>query len=684
MTIRRVTLVLIGWSGVAVSGLAAAEAAQQAPNEPAAIAPPSVSPQPTAPPAATPSTRAAPASAVPATPPAAAPARPPARAAAPLPAPPAKPVAPKVVPPAPLARPDLTPKFPTERPTFEEPDPWARPHFLKGDLHNFTVRPTPRRNFIGVAGGASAIPRDTNTVINSFFFTVEPQIDVASTKFNWKLSLGAPLQFEMVDLRGPFETCIAEAKVLRMMGQSQSAIESAIPTCMNDKKGQITQNFGKLRREDWDEASDFAKIIRNVQVGGQEQPFYLSLSRLYDQSFGHGTVVRHYNPNIDYNTARLGANIDFSKAAVGVQAMANDLVRPDVVGVLGFIRPFRPYSDKVLLRSLSFGASWIRGGNQPLGLKYERGLFRRSYDKLIPELDENLDLQGSTFHQASIMGIDVEAKVVRRDWVDVKVYADYDKMLDYDSGLTFGSLWRFSFGKPAHQALRARTEVSFFGPAFLPNYFDTFHDIFQYQYLPAGYRSSGGLMYYPTKLEYLDASRPGRRRVGGYAELTYSVRDYLTMGAFLRGWTPYGEPGTSGYLGPQFSDFGSACQPAANGTQSCSGKVAIGREPGFGSLRLHAELPFRRFLQAFASYEVFSTTTEKGLGVFRFDGDNEVFFGGARLMVLPFFFIQGEGRRYFFVQRFTDVDLHELTFEQDQNFHSRWTFALNASLGYEF
>ncbi len=594
------------------------------------------------------------------------------------------PATPATGPATPAQPPALPPGLPVRRPTLEEVDPWARPHFVKGDLQNFSLRPGPRRNFIGVAGGASAIPRDTNTVINSFFFTVEPLIDLSSQRFNWKLSLGAPLQFEMVDLRGPFETCIAEAKVLRMQGQSRAAIESAIPTCMNDKKGQITQNFGKLRREDWDEPSDFAKIIRNVQVGGQEQPFYLSLSRLYDQSFGHGTVVRHYNPNIDYNTSRLGATIDLSKSAIGVQALANDLVRPDVIGLMGFVRPFRPFSDKVLLRSLSFGGSWIRGGNQPLGLRYERGLFRRSYDQLIPELDSNLDLQGSTFHQASIIGINVEAKVLRRDWADIKVYADYDKMLAYDSGVTVGSLWRFSFGKPAHQALRARTEVSSFGPAFLPGYFDTFHDIFQYQYLPAGYQSSSGMTYYPTKLEFLEASRQGRRRVGGYAELTYSLRDYLTVGAFLRGWTPYGEPRTAGYMAPQFSDLGATCQPDAKGTQTCNGKIGLAREPGFGSLRLHAELPFRRFLQAFASYEVFSTTTEKGLGAFRFDGDNEVFFGGARLMVLPFFFIQGEGRRYFFVQRFTDVDLHELTFEQDQNFHSRWTFALNASLGYEF
>jgi hypothetical protein len=668
MAIGGKTLVVVWWCGLAGAYPAVAGATQQA----------------TQPPAMTPSADK-PAAAPPAPPAAALPDPP----AAVLPDPPAAP-APKTTAPAPLpvplpGTPGAKPgQYSLERPTFEEPDPWARPHFVKGDLSNFTIRPTPRRNFIGVAGGASAIPRDTNTVINSFFFTVEPQIDVSSQRFNWKLSLGAPLQFEMVDLRGPFESCIAEAKTLRMMGQSRTAIESAIPTCMNDKKDQITQNFGKLRREDWDEASDFAKIIRNVQVGGQEQPFYLSLSRLYDQSFGHGTVVRHYNPNIDYNTARLGANIDFSKAAVGVQAMANDLVNPDVVGVLAFIRPFRPFSSNVLLRSLSFGSSWIRGGNQPLGLRYERGLFRKSYDQLIPELDDSLDLQGSTFHQASILSFDVEAKVMRRDWADIKVYADYDKMLKYDSGVTLGSLWRFSFGKPAHQALRARTEVSMFGPAFLPGYFDTFHDIFQYQYLPAGYQSSRGMTYYPTKLEFLEASRPGRKRIGGYAEVTYSLRDYLTMGAFLRGWTPYGSPRMPGYTGPQFSDYGGTCQANDKGTQVCDQKVALGREPGFGSLRLHAELPFRRFLQAFASYEAFSTTTEKGLGAFRFDGDNEVFFGGARIMVLPFFFIQGEGRRYFFVQRFTDVDLHELTFEQDQNFHSRWTFALNASLGYEF
>jgi hypothetical protein len=254
------------------------------------------------------------------------------------------------------------------------------------------------------------------------------------------------------------------------MGQNQTQIASATGICVTKQKNRMTEHMGRLRRADWDEASDFAKIIRHVVVGGQEQPFYLSLSRLFDQSFGHGTLVRHYNPNIDYNTARLGANLDFSRSAVGVQAMANDLVRPDVVGVMGFVRPLRPFSNDVLLRSLSLGVGFVHGANQPTGLKYEQGLFGKSFNQPLPSVDTNLNMEGTRYHQAGFINVDLEAKVVRSNWADVKVYTDFDKMLDYDSAVTLGSLVRFSFGQPATQALRARAEVSTFGPAYMPSY----------------------------------------------------------------------------------------------------------------------------------------------------------------------------------------------------------------------
>jgi hypothetical protein len=557
-------------------------------------------------------------------------------------------------------------------------DPFARPFFVKGDLTNFVVRPMTRRNFIGVGAGVSAVPNDTDTLLNAFYLTIEPQIDIVNPKYNWRLGLGAPLQFQLVDTRGAFETCVGQGRQARQAGGDQATVMVQTGTCLSQQKDRLTQNFGQLRRADWDQASDFARIIRYAVIGGQEQPFYLNVSRLYDQTFGHGTVVRDYNANIDYNTARLGANLDFNRSAVGVQAMANDLVNPDVIGLLAFVRPMRPYSENIFLRSLSIGASYVHGVNLPRALRYESGLFSPSFDQPIPQVDSSLKLVGGKYRQVDIIGGDLEAKVVRTQTADLKLYFDYHRMRSFGGGATVGSLFRFSGGQPAWHAVRARAELTYFDPDYLPTFFDTYHDIFQYQYLPAAYKASNGLTYYPTKLQYLEANRGGRHRMGGYLELEHSFLDYLTLGAAARFWRPVG--GTS--HDPSFPDYGADC--ANNeGNLTCQRAVTV-KDTGFTSLRVSAEIPLRSYLQAFISYEVFSTTAEKGLGIFRFDGDNEILFSGARLRLLPVFFLQAEARRYFFIQRVHDVDLTNLTVRQDQNYHANWTFAFSAFVGYEF
>lgn len=563
-------------------------------------------------------------------------------------------------------------------------DPWARPFFVKGELNSFSVRPMTRRNFIGVGAGLSAIPNDTETILNAFYFTVEPQLDIVNTKYNWRLGLGAPLQFELVNTRGAFEVCLNEGRQSRMSGGNQDAVAADTALCVADNKDRITENFGKLRKADWDEPSDFAKIIRYMVIGGQEQPFYLNLSRLYDQSLGHGTVIRDYNPNIDYNTARLGATLDFNRSAVGIQAMANDLVNPDVLGLMAFIRPLRPYSQNVLLRSLSFGFNFVHGVNQPRHLLYEAGLFTPSFDQPIPKVDSNLNLVGGHYQAVDIIGGDVEAKLIRTDTADMKLYIDYQKIKGHGGGTTLGSLWRFSFGQPANMATRSRVEINYFDPDYLPSYFDTYHDIFQYQYLPQTYGAANKLQYHPTKLQYLEASKGGRKRIGAYLELSHAFLNYFTVGAVARTWRPMGSPANAGFTGPTYPDYNQNCANK-DGELTCPDSVLMPKEESFTSLRLYAELPLRRYLQTFVSYEVFSTTAEQGgLGLFKFNGDNEILFSGARIMLLPIFFIQAEARRYFFLQRVHNVNIEQLTLEQDQNYHANWTFAVNAFVGYEF
>lgn len=585
---------------------------------------------------------------------------------------------------APAAEDSLAPAPASIPPSSEAFDPWARPFFVKGELESFSVRPLTRRNFVGIGTGVNALPGDANTVLNAFYLTVEPQFDVVNPAYKWRLGLGAPLQFELIDTRGAFEVCVNEGRGVRRGGGGQLDVASQTGQCVLNQKDRVAENFGQLRRADWDEASDFAKVIRYFTIGRKEEPFYLSVSRLYDQTFGHGTVVRHYNPNIDYNTARLGATMDFNRAAVGVQAMANDVINPDVLGLLGFVRPLRPFSENVFLRSLSLGASWVHGPGQPRTLQYERGLFGFGFDQPIPRIDQGLHHAGARFKDVTILGLDLEGKVARSQNADLKLYLDQQKMLDHGSGTTLGALGRFSFGQPARHALRVRAEATTFSADYMPSYFDTYHDVFMNQYLPAAHYGANGLRYYPTKLQYLEASRGGRRRVGGFGELTYAFFDRLTLGASLRAWVPVGQPSAPGFKGPRFTDYGSACTEGDGGAFSCEASVELDREPSFGAMRFHLELPFRKFLQAFASYELFTTTAEQKLGLFKLDGDNEVLFSGARVALLPILFIQAEARRYFFLQRVHNVNLEALTLEQDQNFHAQWTFAVNAFVGYEF
>ena len=562
--------------------------------------------------------------------------------------------------------------------------PGYRPYFIEGELEAFVMRPSTRRNFVGVGAGVSSIPNDANTLLNTFYIAIEPQVDVVNDKYNWKLGMGAPLNLRLLDTRGAFEQCLDAGRAVRTKGGNQDAVAAETGSCLLNSQNNLTEGIGTLRKEDWDEASDYAKVIRYFTVGKPENDFFLNISRQFDQSLAHGTVIRDYNANINFNTSRLGATVDFNRAAIGVQAIANDLVRPDVLGLMLFVRPFRPFSENTLMRSLSFGLTYAHGVNQPRRLLYEPGLFAPAFDQPIAKVDDKLNMVGAQFSAMDVYGMSLEAKVVRLTESDLKLYGDFQKMQRFGSGMTMGALFRFSKGQPATQALRARAELSYFSADYLPSYFDTYHDIFSNQYMPATYTASNGLSYSPTKWQYLEAARGGKSRMGGYLEVTHSFLDKLTLGVAGRYWRPVGSAQDANFDGLRFPDYGKTCTSTGEGDLDCGNRTIRLKDKGFTSLRLRAELPFRKFLQAFASYEVFSTGEEKGLGVLQLDGDNEILFGGARLMLLPFLFFQAETRRYFFLQRVTNIDLRTATVEQDQRFHANWTFAFSAYVGYEF
>jgi len=564
-----------------------------------------------------------------------------------------------------------------------------RRYFVKGSLSKFSVGvpKSMKKSSVGVAIGVDALPNDADALINTFFLTIEPQIHLAYGKDRGlKMGFGVPLRLHIADFRGSFERCLDEAKTLQSNGADDATIAIGATACVQDEKDNTVDRLGKLRKRDWDERSDYAKVIRYIRYGGEERNFYLNINRLFNHSVGHGPVIRNYNPNLNYNTTRVSATFDAYKGFVGFESMINDIVDPDVMGVLAFVRPFEMVTpNNLFLSRLSFGVQASMGLRVPTRIGYENGLFDPSKDLPIPQVDGDLNVMTAGTETVTILGLDVETKLIRTQTTDLKVYADIQQMVDRGKGYTAGALLRMSFGQPATSALRLRAEAHYFEPNYLPQFFDTFYDIQKLQFMPAGYRSSDNLIYFPTKLQFLDANEGGKMRAGGYFNLAYSFLNKLTFGISGRFSKSVGTAMDSGFTGIQFDDI-SQCNVGMNNLPDCTGvpKVTLDR-PRWGSLKLHVEIPFRDFLQSFATYEIFSTSLDgEGLDLFKFSGDNEVFLSGLRLKLLPIMFIQGELRRFYFLQRVTNVDLQALTFEQDQNFHSEWTFAVHIFAGLEF
>ncbi len=569
-------------------------------------------------------------------------------------------------------------------------DPRARPYFIKGELSGGdAVRPLGKRSFIGAGAGIAALPSSAGTALNSFFFTIEPQVDLRFPEHHdLKVGLGVPLNFELADTRAAFEACVPVARSARMQAagqpadQQQQFVDAKTAECVSMQQDRATENLGQLRKRDWDEVSDFAKIIRYVTVGGEEQEFYLNVSRLYGQSVGHGTVVRRYNPNLDFDTTRVGITFDGFYQFVGVESMINDVLKPDVFGLLAFVRPLEPlFPDVTALRSLSFGVQATVGRHVPRTLGYEEGLWAPSAGVPIPALDADANLAVVDDDTVIFLGFDAETKLWRTRQADLKVYFDAQSMQDHGSGFTLGSLWRFSFGEPAYMALRVRAEAFVHDADYLPSFFDGFYDVHKLQYIPAGYTSGMGT-YYPTKLGFVEAMKGGPRRLGGYLEVTHSFVGLLTLGLSARNSGAIGDPAEAGFDGPRFQDA-STCPIGTTGALGCPATVKV--DPGYASALVFAQIPFKRILQAFVSYEVFSTALEgEGLDFLQLDGDNEVLFSGVRLQLLPILFIQGEARRFYFTQRLSKVDVDQQIIEQDQNLRADWTFAINLYAGLEF
>lgn len=317
---------------------------------------------------------------------------------------------------------------------------------------------------------------------------------------------------------------------------------------------------GRLRKQDWDEASDFAQIIRNITYGGKEGHVYVDVNAFKSSSLGHGTILKRYNPNLNLNSRQVSGEIDAFGDYGGGELYVNNVVGPNVIGGLLFAKPLS-FVDKssYVMRSFSLGATVVADIDAPLRNRLDYSdLDNDGARERVIAVDQNTFQPLFKSTQVVAYGFDTEVKLVDTKTTDWKTYLDYSMLASglptddpkalnlgdiptkyvNSGGLTWGNLVRLNLGEDTIHALRLRAELRRYDPNYLPSYFDVMYEIQRLQYrlaAPTGSSASRQQqMVNGTKLQSILGRNPdGSKVLGMYFEASWKIAELFAMAVGL-------------------------------------------------------------------------------------------------------------------------------------------------------
>jgi len=425
--------------------------------------------------------------------------------------------------------------------------------FVKGELSNVgRVELEMHRTRFGVRVGYEYLD-------GYDYLRTTPQVDLRFDEL--RVGLGFPMRLEMC--RG----------------------DVALAGCVDADKLSLKpyERRWRFRSEDYRTASDWARLLRYATWGRKEDRFYLNVGQENAATIGHGGVMRRYFPSADAERPRVSGELDAYNDYGGFEAFANDVVSPNLLAALAFVKPLSFLSQDPMARSFSVGVTWAADLRAPTAL--------RPGAELALAQDP-----ASRFQTRAVqaVGVDAEVKLVKTEAWDLKPYVEWAHLAGAGSGASFGLLTRASFG--GTQALRLIVEGRRFDANYLPAYFDTFYEVQRVQNFDGHEDPTAP----PQATKWASvSSRTGPARLGYYLELSWAWIHHLSLSAGLD----------------------TATQPLSR------------------SAYLHAEVPALSWLQLFATYHRRSFQGQPWFTRGSADLPTTVFFSGARLRLLPILFV---------------------------------------------
>ena len=215
-----------------------------------------------------------------------------------------------------------------------------------------------------------------------------------------------------------------------------------------------------IRREDWDEPSDVAHVLRELtyRSGGVS----VRAGELADASLGHGTLVRGYHNALDPDHPHAGLLLDVREADADLQALVDNYLAPRLVGGRAAVRPF---DDRFTV-----------GGTAAFDLSAPSGIVDELDGDRSIDSTRNLETEGGVLGMA---GADVEYLFGERDRSWLAPYVDTNVLVGMGAGLHAGAHASLPAGR---LRLRAQGEYQLGTDGYVPAYADALYDLERLQF----------------------------------------------------------------------------------------------------------------------------------------------------------------------------------------------------------
>ena len=229
----------------------------------------------------------------------------------------------------------------------------------------------------------------------------------------------------------------------------------------------VIDNDGNIRSEDWDEFEDYVDKIYYVRWAKKNDPFYLKVGGLDNSYIGYGAIVNGYSNMIEFpDYKRIGMETAFNTEIISGEFFLNnfkELMRDEPSMLFGTRVNYNVFNG------LSIGVSAAMDLNEFNGLRDSDG------DGYVDPLDdfpndgsivtererlEELGLSGATIQEliefgelnpatrdslpkyadststVSIVGFDIGYPFYKSEAVNIDLYAEFAKIVDYGFGFT--------------------------------------------------------------------------------------------------------------------------------------------------------------------------------------------------------------------------------------------------------